>query len=320
MAQVEFLLVAAALAEGWVVSVPDHEGLDGRWGAPYEPGHRVLDGIRAALGCQRLGLTASTPVGLWGYSGGGLATAWAAEISADYAPELNVVGAVLGSPVGDPGNAFRRLNGSLMSGLAGLMVASLVQIYPELDRVIQRHVSDKGRSLLAGLQHMTTLGGVLWWAHTDMENYVDRPLDEVLDSPVRYVFNDIKLGASTPTPPVLVVQAVHDSVIAVDDIDALVEIYLAGGAEVVPKLHMTQEVSMLRREERAHHTSCNGYRRGTSVDYMPWITRAGRMEDARCQRRVGERGLTPLPRTGVDVAIRKRLEQRESRPATHWPL
>ena len=34
VAQFEFLLVAAALAEGWAVSVPDHEGRLGMWGSP----------------------------------------------------------------------------------------------------------------------------------------------------------------------------------------------------------------------------------------------------------------------------------------------
>jgi alpha-beta hydrolase superfamily lysophospholipase len=246
LAQFEFVLVAAALAEGWAVSVPDHEGPNGRWGAPCEPGYRVLDGVRAALGCERLGLSASAPVGLWGYSGGGLATAWAAEMTAGYAPELNVVGAVLGSPVGDLGNTFRRLNGSVLSGLPALMVASLVQIYPELDRVIQQHVSDKGRSLLAALQRMTVVGGVLRWANKDMNAYVDRPIDEVLDLPeVQYVFNEIRLGASIPAPPVLMVQAVHDSVIAVDDIDALVETYLAGGADVTYHRDMFSEHLLL---------------------------------------------------------------------------
>ena len=246
LAQFEFVLVAAALAEGWAVSVPDHEGPNGRWGAPCEPGYRVLDGVRAALGCERLGLSASAPVGLWGYSGGGLATAWAAEMTAGYAPELNVVGAVLGSPVGDLGNTFRRLNGSVLSGLPALMVASLVQIYPELDRVIQQHVSDTGRSLLAALQRMTVVGGVLRWANKDMNAYVDRPIDEILDLPeVQYVFNDIRLGASIPAPPVLMVQAVHDSVIAVDDIDALVETYLAGGADVTYHRDMFSEHLLL---------------------------------------------------------------------------
>ncbi|WP_280438607.1 lipase family protein, partial [Nocardia cyriacigeorgica] len=30
----------------------------------------------------RRGLSADTPVGLWGFSGGGLATGWAAEVAA----------------------------------------------------------------------------------------------------------------------------------------------------------------------------------------------------------------------------------------------
>ena len=101
---------------------------------PYEPGYHVLDGLRAALSTERLGLSPDAPVGLWGYSGGGLASAWAAEMSGSYAPELNIVGAVLGSPVGDLGHTFRRLNGTFMSGLPALVVAALAHIYPDLDR------------------------------------------------------------------------------------------------------------------------------------------------------------------------------------------
>ena len=67
--------ISAALAEGWAVSIPDHEGPKGAWGTPYEPGYRILDGLlRAALGLEKLCLSATAPVGLWGYSGGGLAT------------------------------------------------------------------------------------------------------------------------------------------------------------------------------------------------------------------------------------------------------
>jgi hypothetical protein len=80
LAQLEYLLIAAALAEGWAVSIPDHEGRTGMWGAPFEPGYFILDGVRAALNAERLGLSSSAPVALWGYSGGGLATAWAAEL------------------------------------------------------------------------------------------------------------------------------------------------------------------------------------------------------------------------------------------------
>lgn len=237
LSQFEFLLITAAVAEGWAVSVPDHEGIHGSWGAPYEPGYRVLDGIRAALGSERLGLSAGAsprvPIGLWGYSGGGLASAWAAEMCGEYAPDLNIVGAVLGSPVGDLGHTFRRLNGGFLAGLPALVVAALGHIYPGLDRVIKEHTNDEGRALLAALEKMTTVEAVLRMAGKNMGDYLDEPLEDILSMPeVTYVFDSIKLGAVVPTPPVLIVQAVHDYLIDVHDIDELADAYSAGGARV----------------------------------------------------------------------------------------
>jgi alpha-beta hydrolase superfamily lysophospholipase len=233
VSQFELLLIAAAIAEGWAVSVPDHEGLQGLWGAPYEPGYRVLDGIRAALSSERIRLSPSAPIGLWGYSGGGLASAWAAEMSGEYAPELDIVGAVLGSPVGDLGHTFRRLNGGFFAGLPALVVAALAHVYPDLDRVIKEHTTDEGRALLDSLETMTTVGAIIRMAGKDMSDYLDEPLEDILSTPeVSHVFETIKLGAAVPTPPVLIVQAVYDYLIDVHDIDALADAYSAGGADV----------------------------------------------------------------------------------------
>jgi alpha-beta hydrolase superfamily lysophospholipase len=231
--QWELLLILAAVAEGWAVSVPDHEGLEGRWGAPYEPGYRVLDGLRAALRFESLGISPSAPVGLWGYSGGGLASAWAAEVCGEYAPELDIVGAVLGSPVGDLGNTFRRLNGGVLSGLPALVVAALAHVYPYVDDVIKTHANAEGRTVIDSLEDMTTVEAVVRMAGKNMGDYLDKPLDEILAAPEMIaVFDDIKLGTTVPTPPVLLVQAVHDYLIDVNDIDALAEAYTAGGAKV----------------------------------------------------------------------------------------
>jgi hypothetical protein len=233
LAQLELLLITAAVAEGWAVSVPDHEGRQGRWGTPYEPGYRVLDGIRAALSSERVGISPAAPIGLWGYSGGGLASAWAAEMCGEYAPELDIVGAVLGSPVGDLGHTFRRLNGSFLAGLPALVVAALAHAYPDLDRVIKEHTNDEGRALLSGLEKMTTVGAVFRMAGKNMDDYLDEPLEDILSTPeVTHVFDNIKLGSAVPAPPVLIVQAVHDYLIDVHDIDELADAYAAGGADV----------------------------------------------------------------------------------------
>jgi alpha-beta hydrolase superfamily lysophospholipase len=246
VAQFEFLLIAAAVAEGWAVSVPDHEGRKGMWGAPYEPGYHVLDGLRAALSTERLGLSPTAPIGLWGYSGGGLASAWAAEMCGSYAPELNIVGAVLGSPVGDLGHTFRRLNGSHMAGLPALVVAALADIYPELNEVIQEHVNEEGKTLLQRLHKMTTAEAVVRMFKKDMGDMLDAPLEQILDTPeVQHVFDEIKLGAAVPSPPVLIVQAVHDLLISVEDIDDLAATYSAGGASVTYHRDMFSEHLLL---------------------------------------------------------------------------
>lgn len=233
LAQLEYLLIAAALAEGWVVTVPDHEGPDGLWGTPLEPGYRILDGVRATLGFGPLGLAADSRVGLWGYSGGGLASAWAAEVHTEYAPELQLVGAVLGSPVGDLGNTFRRLNGTPMSALPALVVASLTDAFPGLRRVIDEHATDEGRALLRRLKRMTTGEAILRLRRTDMDRLVHPPLEDVLAmDEIQEMFDAIRLGSTAPALPVLIVQAVHDSVIAVEDIDDLAHRYTSRGARL----------------------------------------------------------------------------------------
>lgn len=246
LAQLEYLLIAAALAEGWVVAVPDHEGRDGMWGTPHEPGYRVLDSLRATLGFERFGLAANSKVGLWGYSGGGLATAWAAETYADYAPELNVVGAVLGSPVGNLGNTFLRLNGSRFAGLPALVIAALAKSYPGLSRVVEEHATPEGRTNLQRLEQMTTAKAIVRMFRTDIDAWLHPPLAQVLAMPeVEEVFDDIRLGRTAPTPPVLIVQAVHDSIIAVDDIDDLAHLYSESGAHVTYHRDMFSEHMLL---------------------------------------------------------------------------
>ncbi len=246
LAQLEYLLIAAAVAEGWVVSVPDHEGPDGMWGTPHEPGYRVLDGLRATLNFERFGIAPDSKVGLWGYSGGGLASAWAAEVHNDYAPELNIVGAVLGSPVGNLGNTFRRLNGSKFSGLPALVISALAKTYPGLERVVAEHATEEGRATLKRLERMTTLEAIIRMFRADMDDLVHPPLEQVLAmSEVQEVFDAIRLGRTVPTPPVLLVQAVHDSVIHIDDIDELAHLYTEGGAQITYHRDMFSEHMLL---------------------------------------------------------------------------
>ena len=69
--------------------------------------------------------------------------------------------------------------------------------------------------------------------NVDIGSYVDMSADELWDLPeVRHIFDETRLGKKTPSPPVLVVQAVHDPIISVDDIDQLVRTYENNGTAV----------------------------------------------------------------------------------------
>jgi pimeloyl-ACP methyl ester carboxylesterase len=231
--QFEFVLVLHALRRGWVISIPDHEGPDGHWGSPREPGFFTLDGVRASLRFAPAGLTDDTKVGLWGYSGGGLATSWAAEMAPEYAPEIALVGAALGSPVGDPASAFTRLNATLHAGLPTLVVEGLRRTYPDLDRVVRAHVNADGLALLESVDDLTTVAAVRKLAKHDLDRYIDIPLADLLATPeILEVFEAIQPGRTAPTVPMLVVQAVHDQIIAVDDVDGQVDRYLDNGVHV----------------------------------------------------------------------------------------
>jgi acetyl esterase/lipase len=88
---------------GFVVVATDYEGLGVRGPHPYlvgeSEGRSVLDAARAARTVP--GLKVSNRIGLFGYSQGGHAVLWAAQLGKTYAPELDVTATVAAAPVGD---------------------------------------------------------------------------------------------------------------------------------------------------------------------------------------------------------------------------
>ncbi|MDN2501739.1 lipase [Nocardia nova] len=231
--QLELLLVANALRRGWAVSIADHEGRDGRFCAPREPGYRSLDGIRAAMHFRPLGLGTDTPVVVWGYSGGGMAGSWLVEMAPTYAPELTIAGAVLGAPVGDPGEVFIRLNGGRYAGFPAIVISALRQVYPALEDVLDKHITSAGERLLERAAQLPPIVALARLAGHDVSKYLDHPLEEVLSTPAMCdMFDDMRLGKHTPHCPILVIQPLHDRIIHASCIDAQVERYRAGGATV----------------------------------------------------------------------------------------
>ncbi|MFI6367283.1 lipase family protein [Nocardia sp. NPDC050630] len=88
-------MLNAVLQRGWSISLPDHLGPQFALGAGRLGGQIVLDSIRAVKRQPEFAVQHS-PVALAGYSGGGLATGWAAVLQPSYASELQLQGAAIG--------------------------------------------------------------------------------------------------------------------------------------------------------------------------------------------------------------------------------
>ena len=84
--------ISRMIDRGWAIVATDYPGMGTAGRYPYligvGEGQATLDGLRAL--CQVDDAHASNRVMLWGHSQGGHATLWAAQIAADYAPDLDV--------------------------------------------------------------------------------------------------------------------------------------------------------------------------------------------------------------------------------------
>lgn len=111
--------VSDSLGKGWFVNVPDYEGPLASFTAGVLSGHATIDSVRSVLsGSSRFGLSANTSYALWGYSGGALASEWAAELQVQYAPELNFSGAALGGLTPNVTSVLYTIYDGIEAGLA----------------------------------------------------------------------------------------------------------------------------------------------------------------------------------------------------------
>ncbi|GAB3475768.1 lipase family protein [Amycolatopsis cihanbeyliensis] len=230
--QAEILLVDAAVKQGWAVTVPDYEGPDSAYVAGKQAGQAVLDGIRAAQNFPALGLDGrETDVGLWGYSGGALASGWASELHPGYAPELDVKGVAEGGLPVNVEHVLDNVNGSAVSGLAMSGIAGLSEAYPELAGYLDANLTPEGREAFAEVKTLCNPQAVARFPFKDIYSYFSN--EDPLNHPVaRDVLAANTMGKHTPTAPLLVYHSVNDQLIPHEDVDGLVDRFCADGAQL----------------------------------------------------------------------------------------
>ncbi|CRK53470.1 Triacylglycerol lipase [Rhodococcus sp. RD6.2] len=222
-----------ALARGWAVALPDHLGPRMAYGAAKLGGQITLDGIRAVKRVPELRVV-NSPVGMGGYSGGGMATSWAAALAPTYAPELDIVGAAEG---GAPMNMVKMAstlgtNPHPAFGLAMAAALGLEREYPERMNVTAQ-LNDNGRWLQSMIRDGCTNEIMFWGVGrsaaqvTDNVNFMDDPSAwQVMEE------NSLELYPGVPSVPIFEWHSPTDALVPVDAIDNTVRRYCDAGIPV----------------------------------------------------------------------------------------
>lgn len=223
----------AVLQKGWTVALPDHLGPTMAYGAAKLGGQITLDGVRAAQRAGDLGL-ADSPVGMAGYSGGGMATAWAAALAPEYAPELDIAGVAEG---GVPMN-LRKMGEALGTdphpafGLAMAAAIGLEREYP--DRLpVSEELNAEGIALRDSMGNGCT-NDIIGSGAGRSAAQVAKNTSFLQNPDYRKILeeNSLEHYAGVPTAPVYEWHSPTDALIPLDSIDATIRRYCEAGATV----------------------------------------------------------------------------------------
>jgi hypothetical protein len=242
MPEAELLLIESALQQGWVVTVPDHLGPKGTFLANILSGQATLDNIRAAIASSSFsGISSSPTITMWGYSGGSLATGFAAELQPTYAPELKIAGAALGGTVPQILPVLLAVNKGLFVGLVPAGIMGLANEYPAIEAVINAALLPSKRAEFEKTSTLCLASDIIEYFGQDIYSYVNDP-NIFTDNPtVNQVLSENNMGNHIPQIPLIVYKSANDEISPVNDTDALVTQYCNSGVDVEYKKDFLSE-------------------------------------------------------------------------------
>jgi hypothetical protein len=237
----EDLAIYRLLATGAAVVVTDYVGLGATdrlhtYVNRVDEGHALLDAARAALAVPGASVTAASPVGLYGYSQGGGATAAAAELQPGYAPDVNLVGTYAGAPPANLNVVIKGIDGSALAGALGWAINGFEQSDPALAPIINTHINAAGKAALANLSTMCVGDSIFGYAFTNSTQWTTDGSSVsgiIAASPQLQAFLDAqRIGNLTPTTPVRVATGVNDDIVVHSQARQLAVDWCAKGADI----------------------------------------------------------------------------------------
>ncbi|KAH8900688.1 LIP-domain-containing protein [Thozetella sp. PMI_491] len=243
--------VTAALARGWLLAVPDFEGVQSAFLAGWLEGRAVLDGVRAVLQFSKqtpnknkptLGTVGvncdTTRFALWGYSGGSLASGWAGELQATYAPELGsrFVGMAVGGMPLKVEDVLDNINGSPASGLIPEGLLGITALFPDARAdLLARLRPSSAPAFLAALNMSISQAFVTYAGQNISDYFINGAADMYARSFTDLFASQAEMGSNgmAPRVPVFAYKSIGDEFSVVADSDNLVRTWCAAGTRVV---------------------------------------------------------------------------------------
>jgi pimeloyl-ACP methyl ester carboxylesterase len=211
----ELAAVNGLLSSGWAVVVIDYPGLGTpgphRYNVGIAEGLAVLDALRAATRLPPAGLDPSAPVAVAGYSQGGGAAGWAAQLQPRYAPSLPLVGVAAGGTPADLRAVAEQINGSFWFAFLAGTAIGFDAAYPFLG--LDRYLTAEGEAAARELSRLCLVDGLLRLAGRRIEDYTVGGINP-MDRPAwRLVLRLNDLGAVRPAVPLLQFHGRADQII-----------------------------------------------------------------------------------------------------------
>lgn len=247
---VEWAVFVPFIAAGYTIIIPDTEGQGAHFAAGREYGQNTLDSVRAAFNSPTLGLPDNAEVAMLGYSGGAIATEWAAELAPTYAPELDkrMIGAAMGGVLVHPARNLHYVDGSL--GWAGVMPMAIAGVARAFRVDFSEYFSDNGKKIVGAMENASIINVLgqypgLTWKDLASRQY---PTPESIPIYVETVNKLIMGTGGTPKVPLFIGQGANgipegtpgdkpyigagDGVMIAGDVRTLAREYCARGATV----------------------------------------------------------------------------------------
>lgn len=208
-------LIAMVLARGWAVAITDYEGLGTPGDHTYMVGRalgpNVLDAMRAARQLDPDELPVEGPAAIIGYSEGGAAAAWAAQLQPSYAPDVPLLAVAAGAAAADVETAGPSLDGTFFSFFIAYGGIGYAAAYPELD--LDNYLTPMARKGIAAIRESTIFQAALFGPRWVQSSDLTQP--NVLELPEwRARLRENRLGDIAPAAPVLLHHARRDQIVS----------------------------------------------------------------------------------------------------------